>query len=111
MTTVKTVEKNYSDAQEAQIVEAAKNSPTGKINAEIAESLAETMGRTPASIRMKAVRLGIYQAKEKTTKSGGKVETREDVANEICTLLGKNFNGLDNAPKLALQAIRDRLAA
>ena len=112
MTTVKNApEKNYSAEQEAKIIAAAKAQPSGKINAEVAERLADEMGRTPASVRMKAVRLNIYQAKEKTTKAGGKVETREEVAEEICSLLGKNFNGLEKAPKLALQAIRDRLAA
>lgn len=106
----KVEEKNYSEAQEAAIIKAATEAG-GKINAAIASVVADEIGKSAGSVRMKAVRMGIYQSKEKTSKTGGAIETREELAEEIASLLGKSYNGLEKAPKLALIDIRDALKA
>lgn len=111
MAKTETTEKTYSEAQEAAIMEAATEAG-GKINAAIASVVAERIGKAPKSVIAKAVRMGVYQAKEKTSKTGGPIETREELAEEIAILLGgKAYNGLEKAPKLALVDIRNALKA
>lgn len=101
----KTTEKNYTEAQEAELLAA------GEIDNAKALEFADKFGKDVRSIRAKAVRLGIYKAKEKTSKSGGKIESKEAIVAEIAELVGKNLDGLEKAPKLVLQTLRARLAA
>jgi len=109
-TTAKT-EKNYSDAQEARLTEAAAATTSGKIDGELAKALAIELDKDVRSIRAKATRMGIYQAAVKVSKTGGKVESKEDITADIAALVGKNMDGLEKAPKLALQNIRAALSA
>lgn len=97
--------KNYTEAQEARMAEFEF------IDAAIAQELADEFGKNQKSVVAKAVRLGLYKAKEKTSKTGGKVETKEDIVADISTLVGANLDGLEKASKQALIAIRDKLAA
>lgn len=97
--------KNYSEAQEAVLLAA------GIIDNDKAIELAATLGKDVRSIRAKATRMGIYKAKEKTSKTGGPVETKEDIVADIAALVQKNMDGLEKAPKLALQILRERLSA
>ena len=105
----KVEEKNYSEAQEARIQAVADEH--GFIDNMLATELATEFGKDVRSVRAKAVRMGVYKAKEKVSKSGGKIESKEDIANEISNLIGSNLDGLEKASKLALQRIRDRLSA
>lgn len=102
---VKAVEKNYSEAQEAVLLAA------GIIDNAKALELAATLNKDVRSIRAKAVRMGIYKAQAKVSKAGGKIESKEAIALEIAAIVGKNLDGLEKAPKLALQIIRERLVA
>ena len=99
------VEKNYSDAQEARM------NACGIIDNALALVLAAEFGKDVRSIRAKAVRMNLYKAAAKVSKSGGKVESKEAIALDIAKLVGKNMDGLEKAPKLVLQVIRERLAA
>lgn len=101
----KTVEKNYSDAQEAILMAA------GIIDNAKAIELAGQLQKDVRSIRAKAVRMGIYKAAEKVSKTGGKVESKESIVADIAKIVGKNLDGLEKAPKLALQIIRSKIAA
>ena len=101
----KEVVKNYTAAQEAEL-EAA-----GVIDNELALEFAAKFGKDVRSIRAKAVRMGLYKAKEKVSKTGGKVESKEDIVADIAELVGKNLDGLEKAPKLVLQTLRTRLSA
>ena len=104
--TAKTIEvKNYSPEQE-QVMLAA-----GVIDNAKALELAAKFGKDVKSVRAKAVRMGIYKAAEKKSKSGGAVESKEKIAADIALLVGKNMEGLEKAPKLALQQIRAKLSA
>jgi hypothetical protein len=97
---------NYTPAQEQAIRDAAP------LNNDKAIALANAMGKTAASVRAKAVRMGVaYDRKVAVTKSGGKVETKEAIVAEIASLVSGNLDGLDKAPKLALQLVRNHLLA
>lgn len=101
----KTVEKNYSEAQEAELLSA------GIIDNAKALEFAAKYGKDVRSIRAKAVRMGIYKAAVKVSKTGGKIESKESIVSDIATIIGKNLDGLEKAPKLALQIIREKLSA
>lgn len=102
---------NYTEAMEDRIREAAEENG-GKIDNELAGALAAEFGTVgKRSVIAKATRMEIYKAKEKTSKSGGPVERKEDIAVEIGEIVGANMEGLENAPKLALQRLRDFVVA
>ena len=101
----KEVERNYSEAQEAEMMAA------GVIDSESAKVFAEKFGKNPKSIIAKAVRLGIYKAKERVSKSGGKIERKEEIVADIAAIVKANMEGLEKAPKLALIEIRKALSA
>jgi len=97
---------NFTAEQEQAIRDAAP------LNQAKARVLAAQMGKTERSITAKAVRMGVvYERKQPTTKAGGKVEKKETIVAEIAALVSGNLDGLDKAPKAALQALRDHLAA
>jgi hypothetical protein len=101
----KVVEKNYTDAQEAILLAA------GIIDNAKAIELAGQLQKDVRSIRAKAVRMGIYKAMPKVSKTGGKVESKDDIVADIAKIVGKNLDGLEKAPKVALQIIRSKIAA
>lgn len=104
MAKVETV-KNYTEAQEAELMAA------GVIDNAKALEFADKFGKDVRSIRAKAVRMGIYKAAEKVSKTGGKIESKEAIVSDIAAIVGKNLDGLEKAPKLVLQIIRSKLAA
>lgn len=105
MTATKTVEKNYTEAQEAEMMAA------GIIDNDKALEFAAKFGKDVRSVRAKASRMGIYKAAEKKSKTGGKIESKEQIVAEIAAIVGKNMEGLEKAPKIALQALRAKLSA
>ena len=98
-------ERNYSEAQEAEMLAA------GIIDNAKAMEFADKFGKDVRSIRAKAVRMGIYKAAEKKSKSGGKVESKEQIVADIAAIVQRNMEGLEKAPKLVLQTLRSKLAA
>jgi len=104
-TTAAKTEKNYSEAQEAEMLAA------GIIDNAKALDFAAKYGKDVRSIRAKAVRMGIYKAAEKVSKTGGKIESKEEIALDIAKLVDKNMDGLEKAPKLVLQILRTKLSA
>lgn len=97
--------KNYTESQEAELLAA------GIIDNAKALEFAAKFGKDVRSIRAKAVRLGIYKAAEKVSKTGGKIESKEKIVEDIAEIVGKNLDGLEKAPKLVLQVLREKLAA
>lgn len=96
----------YNATQEKAIQEAAP------LNQAKAEALAASFGPgfSGKSVIAKAIRMGVaYERKVATTKSGGKIENKAALVAEIAKLVAGNLDGLDKAPKPALQAIRDYL--
>ena len=101
----KEVAKNYTEAQEAELLAA------GEIDNELAIEFATKFGKDVRSIRAKAVRMGIYKAKERVSKTGGKIESKEAIVADIAALVGKSLDGLEKASKQSLIAIRAKLSA
>ena len=101
----KEVAKNYTEAQEAELAAA------GLIDNDLALEFAAKFGKDVRSVRAKAVRMGIYKAKEKVSKTGGKIESKEAIVADIAALVGKSLDGLEKASKQSLIAIRAKLAA
>lgn len=98
----------YTPAMEQAIRDAAP------LNQAKATALAAEFGEkfTARSVTAKAVRMGVpYERKQPTTKTGEPVERKEAIVAELAELVGRNLDGLEKAPKPALQAIRDFLAA
>lgn len=84
------------------------------LNQAKAEALAAEFGPkfTARSVIAKANRDGIaYERKQPTTKNGGKIESKDEIVAEIGQLVGATLDGLEKAPKPALQALRNFLAA
>lgn len=101
----KEVVKNYTEAQEAELAAA------GLIDNDLALEFAAKFGKDVRSIRAKAVRMGIYKSKERVSKTGGKIESKEAIVADIAALVGRNLDGLEKASKQSLIAIRAKLAA
>ena len=97
--------KNYTESQEAELLAA------GVIDNAKALEFAAKFGKDVRSIRAKAVRMGIYKAAEKVSKTGGKIESKEAIVSDIAEIVGKNLDGLEKAPKLVLQVLREKLSA
>ena len=98
-------EVNYTEAQVAEM------EALGSIDNATAQVLADKFGKTVASVRAKAVRMGIYVTKERTSKNGDAIETKEDIVKDIADLVGQSMDGLVKASKVELKALRTALAA
>lgn len=97
--------KNYSEAQEAELMAA------GIIDNAKALEFAARFGKDVRSVRAKAVRMGIYKKAEKVSKSGAPIERKESIVADISAIVGKDLEGLEKAPKVVLQILRERLSA
>ena len=94
----------YSAEQEVRIRAEAP------LNQAKAAALATEFGPkfSARSVTAKAVRMGVaYDRKQPTTKSGDPVESKATIVAELATMVEGNLDGLDKAPKPALQALRD----
>lgn len=97
---------NYTPEQEARIREMAP------LNQAKAQVLAEEFGKSARSVTAKAVRMGIaYERKQPQTKNGQPVERKEAIVAEIAEMVNANLEGLEKAPKGALQTLRNFLRA
>lgn len=96
----------YTPAMEQRIRDEAP------INQAKARVLAAEFGLSERSVAAKAVRMNVpYERKVAVTKSGAKVEKKETIVSEISAVVEGNLDGLDKAPKAALQALRDFIVA
>jgi hypothetical protein len=95
---------NFTSEQEARIRESAP------LNQSKSRALAAEFGKTERSVTAKAVRMGVaYERKQPQTKSGAPVERKEAIVAQIAQLVEGNLDGLEKAPKQALQAVRNAL--
>ena len=97
--------KNYTETQEARMAE------FDVIDAATAQELADEFGKNVKSVIAKAVRMGLYKAKERTSKTGAPIERKEQIVADIAALVGASMEGLEKAPKLVLQELRAKLSA
>ena len=76
-----------------------------------ATAIAEQYGEKPRAIIAAAVRAGIeYQKAAKRSKSGGIVQSKEDIVAAISAKVGVSLPGLEKATKSSLEALADALA-
>ena len=100
---------NYTTEQTAAMLAAYTAEPTAKT----VEALAETLGKSVRSIVAKLSREGVYKKKEYTTKTGEKVQKKDETADAIGAILRLNENDIESltkANKTALKAIFAALA-
>lgn len=111
-TTTKAV--NFSKDQEAKIINAfSVEIPTAEAQREIVKSLAEELGKNVRSITAKASNLHVYKKFAPVSKTGAKVESKDDIVNDIEALCGDgagDLSSLTNATKQALLAVRKALS-
>ena len=110
MAATKTV--NYTGDQETTILAMAQAAETGKLTNTDAEKLAEQFGKTVKSVVAKLSRMGVYQKKEYTTKTGEAVVKKNTLADklaEICGLTEAETTSLEKATKTALVKIIEKL--
>ena len=101
---------NYTPEMEAQIREAFANEVDQK--AAVVE-MAEALGKSIASVRQKAVRMGLYKKAEYVNKNGEKAESKAAIVGNIATALGVNVEqaeSLEKANKAILLKLREALA-
>lgn len=105
---------NYTPAQEALIAaEAPMNLAKAEALAELAEMKdADGNARKARSIVAKAISMGVpYERKQPVSKTGEPVVRKSELVEQIAAVVEGNLEGLEKAPKAALVALRDRLAA
>ena len=106
MAAQKTVVVNYTAEQTAQVV--------AEYQAGVSvEQIAETLGKTARSIIAKLSREGVYQAKQYKSKTGEKVEKKDETADAIGAVLRlteAETESLTKANKTALRKIWQALA-
>lgn len=106
MSAQKTVVVNYTAEQTAQVVADYQAGVT-------VEQIAETLGKTARSIIAKLSREGVYQAKQYKSKTGEKVEKKDETADAIGAVLKltePEIESLTKANKTALRKIWQALA-
>jgi hypothetical protein len=70
------------------------------------------MGKSSRSIIAKVIRMGLpYERKQPTTKTGEPVTNKAKLVAEIGAVVAGNLDGLEKAPKPALVALRNFVAA
>ena len=103
---------NYTDEMVARLHDVYDGeAPVAERDAQVQE-LADELGKSPASIRAKLTREGIYVPKGNVTKAGAPVIKKADIVNHIADRLGVNaevVESLEKATKVALQKVADAL--
>ena len=103
--------KQAASKYTAAMEKAIRDEPV--LNQAVANRLAESFGPgfTGRMVIAKINSMQLpYQKKAAVTKTGEPVERKELLVAEIAKFVQGNLEGLDKAPKPALQAIRDALA-
>jgi hypothetical protein len=109
MTTEKTVTVAdvYEDEQVvAEMVASYTEAETDEARAEVVKDLAEKLGKTVQSVRAKLVREGVYKAKERKTKTGEPVVSKEKLVQEIEKAMGLEVGDLESLEKATKRVLK-----
>jgi len=98
---------NYTDAMVNQMVGEYTANPT----VDTVVALATAMGKNKRSIIAKLVREGVYQAQERTTKSGAPIVRKAELVARIQDNLGITVASFEKASKADLQRMVEALNA
>jgi hypothetical protein len=100
---------NYTEEQASELSDAYVACETDEARAQCVEDFSQKLNKSVKSIRQKLVTLKVYQKAEKKTKTGGKIERKENIVADIARALGvaaTGLSGLEKATKNALEIIR-----
>ena len=98
---------NYTAEQTAEMVAAYKAAPTP----ETVAALAEKLGKTVKSVVAKLSREQVYQAKTYVSKTGEKVEKKDETADAIGAVLKLTESETESLTKANKTALRKIFAA
>tara|TARA_X000001382_G_scaffold92153_1_gene66678 strand:- start:874 stop:1218 length:345 start_codon:yes stop_codon:yes gene_type:complete len=96
---------NYTDAMVARMVGEYTAAPSS----ETVSALSAELGKNKRSIIAKLVREGVYQAQERTTKSGATIVRKAELVSQIASLTGTSVDSLVKASKADLQRLVNAL--
>jgi len=100
---------NYTEAQAEEMAARYGAAQDTEAREAVVQDLAQELGKNVRSIRAKLVRLKVYVAKPRESKSGDKPETKEKIVSCIasqCHVNVAQLSGLEKATKAALNVIR-----
>ena len=101
--------KNYTDEMVSTMTEQYSANPTR----ETVDALAEQFGKTTRSIIAKLSREGVYVAQPRTTKTGEPIVSKNEIVNDIASLLQVEVDdiaSLEKATKIDLKNLMSRLS-
>jgi hypothetical protein len=102
---------NYTDAQVAELTAAYGACESDSERTECVAEYAEAFGKTPASIRAKLVREGVYVAKADTAKNGAARVKKDSLVEQIASVMGVTSEALPGLEKAGKVTLRKVLAA
>jgi response regulator RpfG family c-di-GMP phosphodiesterase len=105
---------NYTVEMTEEVVAAYSAAESEAAREEVVAHFAEKFGKNSKSVRAKLVREGVYVKKEYKTKTGGDVERKDAIVENIASALGVSSDAvgsLEKATKKALTLIRAALVA
>ena len=101
--------KNYTDEMVATMTEQYVANPTR----DTVDALAREFGKTTRSIIAKLSREGVYVAQPRTTKTGEPIVSKNEIVNDIASLLQVEVDdiaSLEKATKIDLKNLMSRLS-
>ncbi len=101
--------KNYTDEMVATMTEQYVANPTR----DTVDALARQFGKTTRSIIAKLSREGVYVAQPRTTKTGEPIVSKNEIVNDIASLLQVEVDdiaSLEKATKIDLKNLMSRLS-
>ena len=102
--------KNYTEEMVSEMTEQYVANPTR----ETVDALANQFGKTTRSIIAKLSREGVYVAQPRTTKTGEPIVSKNEIVNDIASLLQVEVDdiaSLEKATKIDLKNLVTRLEA
>ena len=101
--------KNYTDEMVSEMTTQYTANPTR----ETVDALANQFGKTTRSIIAKLSREGVYVAQPRTTKTGEPIVSKNEIVNDIASLLQVEVDdiaSLEKATKIDLKNLMSRLS-
>lgn len=108
-----TKETIYTDEVVARMVETYEAAESDEARASVVADMADELNVKVQSVRAKLVNLGVYKAKQRTSKTGEPIESKASIVADIATRLSvdeERLESLEKATKPVLKLLRDALS-
>lgn len=105
-------ESVYKEEVVQNLVTAYQSAESDESRAFVVQDFADQLQTTVHSVRAKLVNLGIYKAKERSTKTGEPIESKAAIVQDIAELLETSeevVESLEKANKNVLKMLRNAL--